>query len=289
MDPQRVTANATQHRNITIPSSIFYNDSKEYNVIVDSAFGQAEMRIAFGQVIELTDSDADSDTSEDNPRNSTKSTQDSDKTVEKTISSEGEGQDWVRTGLESAKRKKKSSWPDFIDGSTFLTRCSQNYICEESMCNELNKKLVLRLMKWKQLLLSLVTGVKRKYPFGEESCKEQLVMVKSLTHICNSIAGSGLPLHLMGARQIVKRLDYPETIQEAELVEDMAEFQHFELTAHMSPCHTTFFVVTSYRRHDTNKHVIYGVFPRYQPKEPCPIELMYLNSTKRKNKNESSG
>ena len=273
MNTHSVRCDASQHHNILVPSSIFYDDTKEYRIIVDSALGQAEVRVAFGQVIEINET-SDSETSPSGK-------QDTDNTVaEKMFPEKRHSSISINSGREEKKKAKKSFWPSFIDENAFLTRCSRNHICEESMCNDLNRNLVLRLMKWKKLLLTLVDDVKKKYPFGEESCKEQVAMVHSIGDICTSIATSGLPLHVMGARKIVKMLDYPKTFQEAELVEDMTEFVDFELTAHMSPCHTTFFVVTTYTNHDTTKHVIYGIFPRYQPREPNPVEMMFLKSSK---------
>lgn len=272
-----VAFDASEHRNIIVPSSVFYDDSKEYRVLVDSAFGKAEVRLAFGQRIEITESS--SDESEYKTREVTAGTQDSEDTVAKTISPEKAGQRLEEQDRMVRKRKKKSFWPGFIDESTFLRGCSRNHICTESFCNDMNKSLVMNLMKWKDLFMNLVKDVKARYPFGDESCKEQVAMVAGFNNICNNIAASGLLVFLMGARQIVRNLEYPETLQEAELVEDIAEFNKFELTAHMSPCHTTFFVVTTYRKCDVRKHVIYGVFPRYQPQKPCPVELMVLRSS----------
>ena len=277
-----VAFDASEHRNIVVPSNIFYDESKEYRILVDSAFGKAEVRLAFGQKIEFTDSDY-SDESEDKERGATAGTQDSEETEPKSISPDRgktifEEQEEIEEIME--KRRKKSFWPSFVDDSSFLTRCNQNYLCKEEFCNDMNKNLILNLMGWKDLLLSLVEDVKNKYPFGDESCKEQVAMVALFGDICNSIAASGLPVFMMGARQMLRHLDYPQTIQEAKLVEDIAEFSRFEMTAHMLPCHTTFFIVTTYSKRDIKKHVIYGVFPRYQPKEPCPVESMVLRSSR---------
>ena len=281
MRKHSIPYDASQHCNIIVPSLIFYDSSKEYRVIVDSALGQAKVCVAFGQVIQIDDTSDSKSSGSCGDKSKDAGTQDSDSTVDKCISPERtDNSNWITGAEEGRKKKKKSFWPNFIDEGAFLTKGSRNYICRESMCNDLNRDLVLRLMKWKNLLVSLVDDVKRKYPFGEESCKEQIAFVGSIGDICTSIAMSGLPLHVMGARKIVKMLDHPKTIQEAELVEDMTEFVDFELTAHMSPCHTTFFVVTTYSCHDMRKHVIYGIFPRYQPREPSPVELMFLKSSK---------
>ena len=107
-------------------------------------------------------------------------------------------------------------------------------------------------------------------------------MVNSLGDICNSIAISGLPVHLMGARQMLRNLEYPKTMQEAELIEDMAEFMEFELTAHMTPCRTTFFIVTTYRKNEARKHVIYGIFPRYQSRPQSTVNEKLDRSSKQK-------
>ena len=261
---------ASEHRNIIVPPEIFYDGSKYFRVIVDSAFGKAEVRLEFGGKIEASDSEESEEDSGGDEVEILSGTQDSDKTVANSVSPEkGKKLLEEEDGILSVSPRKEQFWPDFIDESTFLTRCSQNYVCREMFCNEMNRNLVLRLMRWKQLFLSLVDDVKRKYVFGTESCKEQVMMLDSFGDICNSIAGSGLPLHIMGARQILRKLDYPETIQEAELVEDVAEFENFEHTAHPSQCQTTFFVVTTYFERGLTKHVIYGVFPRYQERKRC--------------------
>ena len=98
MNTHSVPYDASQHRNIIVPSSIFYDDTKEYRIIVDSALGQAEVRVAFGQVIDINET-SDSDTSPPG-------TQDSDNTVAKqmfpekrhgsiSINSGREGKKWL--------------------------------------------------------------------------------------------------------------------------------------------------------------------------------------------------
>ena len=254
MKASRQTFDAGKHRNVVIPNSIFTDQTKEYHVLMDSPLGKAAIRLSFGSPIDISDNDD----SEDNEGYETQNVSGDD--------------------VRYQKKQRNSFWPEYID----LVKGGKplSYLCKERLCNEENKNIIRRMVLWEEIFQKITRDVKKKYPFGEESCREQLAMLTSIGDICNSIAASGLPISIMGAKQIMKHLKHPKSMQEAELVENMAEFKEFELTAHMSPCHTTFFVVTTHiSRNSTRKHVIYGIFPMYMPSHPCPVEKMILENS----------
>ena len=260
MEPSRQTFDAGLHRNIVIPNSVFADDTKEYHVLIDSPLGKAAVRLSFGHPLDITD-DEESEHEDKSDKVSSVNTADLCHPIQ--------------------KKPKNEFWPDYIDLMKGGRKLS--YLCDEKLSDQMNKGIIKRLMLWGRFVKCITDDVRKKYPFGEQSCKEQLAMLTSIGDICNCIAASSLPVSLMGAKQLMKHIRDIKSAQEAELVENMAEFELFELTAHMSPCHTTFFVVTTHRKprpRISRKHVIYGIFPRYQPSAPCPIEEMYLENSK---------
>ena len=263
MEPSRQTFDAGLHRNIVIPNCIFADNTKEYHVLVDSPLGKAAVRLSFGSPMNITD-DEESEDEDKSDKVSSVNTNDLTHSIQ-----------------SPAKKPKNSFWPDYIDLNKGGRKLS--YLCDEKLSNQMNKGIIRRLMLWARFVKCITNDVRKKHPFGEESCKEQLAMLSSIGDICNCIAASSLPVSLMGAKQLMNHVRDIKSVQEAELVENMAEFELFELTAHMSPCHTTFFVVTTHKKprpRKSRKHVIYGIFPRFQASVPCPIEQMYLENSK---------
>lgn len=245
-----------------VPNSTFGN-GKTFDIIWESPFGIAPLRMAVGKQLSIEEPDTDdipcSDTSSD--IDVTMSVKRLKRYDDREITSP-----WM---VDKSKRKHDTVWPSSVD--LVKGGGSMNYICSKDNVNQRNLKLVRRLLLWKQEFIRLVNDVKETYSFSGRLGSEQLAITDSVNEICNCIAATELPTHIMGCSQILEYFKYPKTMQEAELVGNIAEYGNFELTAHLSMCETTFFVVTTHFHGDhvepnriDIRRVIYGLYPVYQ-------------------------
>ena len=261
--PCKATFQAGMHRNLVIPPSA-YDNKTGVRIIFDSALGQAEVRVTIGQPLkleELEDESIDKELDKMTP----------DNPPIKTVQVDIFGQKLI-TPEPLKKKMKINFWPACLDVSSGGPY--KNWMCREPYVNQSNLAVIKRLLIWKDAMRSIIQDVRHQHGFPDEACKEQFAMTFYVTDICESIAAAGLPVTLMGAKQMKNEYEHLDSIQEAELIENVAYYELFKLSAHKSACCTTFYIVTTHIFGDDRKHVLYGIFPPYQGNKPCVVEEM---------------
>ena len=97
------------------------------------------------------------------------------------------------------------------------------------------------------------------------SAREQLEMANEIEVACDHVASSGLPVFLMGKKQIFSRIEGIALPEHAELIENLASWNNYHLEVKHSGCLTTFYISTIHTGHaDAKLEILYGLKDAYE-------------------------
>ena len=164
-------------------------------------------------------------------------------------------------------------WPRNIDVS--LGGPNKHWMCSLPIINSSNCAVIERMLLWKQKTVAIIDSMLDAYPFGKNTGSEQHAMTLWIVDICENIAASCLPVTLMGAKQIKREFSEVKSIEEGQLVENLAFYDKFFLHAHFSSSMDSFHIITThYNVGGERTHILYGAFGLFQPVELSAWEMI---------------
>ena len=105
-----------------------------------------------------------------------------------------------------------------------------------------------KIRTWCGEMCQLIFDTRDNIGYPPVAAMEQVEMAQLLFSLSETIAGCGLPLILMGKRQMVERIDGLGSVVHAELIENLCYWEKYTLQVRESACYTTFYVCT--KHHD---------------------------------------
>ena len=160
------------------------------------------------------------------------------------------------------KIKHNEKWPLGIEPSK---ADDLSFIVLPAIIHSSNVEIIKKILSWVRETRQIITTTRDAYGYSDHAALEQMEMSQDVEDLCNFIASSGLPINLMGKRQMFERIKAFKFPEHAEFVENICYFENFDLGTRHSACNTTFYICTLH--HQVGKddiEVIYGLKDEYE-------------------------